>query len=766
MNRTLPFLLSVVLGGCAAAAPSAVLPVGHDVSAAPFCGAEPLPAGAPDADLHCVRLEPRPDWPEARAWGEMRPAPSPFGVAVDRDGVHLWDITVRAEGLPEPVTVDSGAATFVAWATGANLHPEIRLGEVGAGDEATGRIALDRFMVLVSAEASPEVEERSGPIVLRGTSPSMRMLPHEAPWLFTPDPHHHHPAPDPGADAEHQLHAHGQHLPHDPAPLEWRPPPMHPAVVMPAGIGALRPSVEPFLPHAAHEEVPEVRPTEVVSLADGDTLELVAAPVRRTIAGRSHVLYGFNRQIPGPLIRAERNAEVVIRVRNETAFPTAVHWHGIRLENRFDGVPGVTQDPVLPGESFTYHVRVPDPGLFWYHPHLREDATQGLGLYGNLRVDADGAGDLPPVHREETWVLDDLLLGTDGGLFPFGREATTHALMGRFGNVLLVNGGVGETLEVDRGEVVRFLLTNVAAVRPFNLVFEGATARLVAGDLSPFAREETVESVPIAPAERYIVDVRFDQPGEHAVTNRVRGIDHLAGAFFADVDTLAVVRVRDRDAAPLERDFDVPRENADISREVAPLLAHLDRAPDRELLLTQEIGPLPFPLRPMMQMDSAYFHPVEWSGTMPDMDWIPTANEVRWILRDPATGRENHEIDWRFREGDLVRLRIRNEREVLHAMYHPIHLHGQRFLVLAMNGVPNPNPVWKDTFVLPVGWTAELLVEMSNPGDWMLHCHISEHLESGMHAVFRVDPREGEWEGWRGFSPGDPIDHHAEPHQH
>ena len=727
-------------------------------AAEPFCGG-PLPDGAPDPDLHCMRLDPRPEYMDAAGWAELRPVPSPFGVAVDRNGVHLWEVTVRGSDLPTPDEVDPEATALVAWVTGANLHPMIRLGEVGEDSEVTGRVGLERFLVMVSAERDPEVHERTGPLVLRATSPSMRMRPHADLWLFSPGAHEHH------HDADRHKPRHDHRDPYEAqreAPLEWREPPMHPQVVMPGGIGPLQPSVEPFLPRAETPgEVPMARPTEEVRLADSDTLDLVAGPVRRSIRGRTHLLWGYNHQIPGPRIRADAGAEVVVRVRNETELATAVHWHGLRLENRFDGVPGVTQDPIPPGGLFTYRLRMPDAGLFWYHPHLREDAAQGLGLYGNIRVAGSGIAALPPVHREVTWVLDDLLLGADGHLVPFGREAATHALMGRFGNMLLVNGEEGPVrLEVRRGEVVRFLLTNVAAVRPFNVVFQGAGANLVAGDLSRFLSEQRIESVPIGPAERYIVDVRFDAPGEHAVENRVRGLDHLGGVFFPEVDTLALVHVREETAEPLARDLNTLEVDPVLDGELAPLRPHFDRPPDRILTLTQEVGELPFPLRPMMQTDSAYFHPMEWAGTMPDMDWIPTANEVRWILRDESTGRENHEIDWRFREGDLVRLRLHNEREVLHAMYHPVHLHGQRFLVLSMNGVPNPNPAWKDTFLLPVGWTAELLVEMSNPGDWMIHCHISEHLESGMHAVFRVDPPEGEWEGWRGFEPGMPIGHH------
>lgn len=124
---------------------------------------------------------------------------------------------------------------------------------------------------------------------------------------------------------------------------------------------------------------------------------------------------------------------------------------------------------------------------------------------------------------------------------------------------------------------------------------------------------------------------------------------------------------------------------------------------------------------------------------MPMMNWSSTAEQVEWVLLDPATGRRNMEIDWRFRVGELVKLRLSNERRVLHAMQHPIHIHGQRFLVLTVNGVPGDNLVWKDTLLLPAGATADILLELSNPGSWMLHCHIAEHLDSGMKMVFRVE---------------------------
>jgi FtsP/CotA-like multicopper oxidase with cupredoxin domain len=141
----------------------------------------------------------------------------------------------------------------------------------------------------------------------------------------------------------------------------------------------------------------------------------------------------------------------------------------------------------------------------------------------------------------------------------------------------------------------------------------------------------------------------------------------------------------------------------------------------------------------VLRLDTAYVNPVEWSGTMPMMDWLSTGRDVEWVVRDLATGRENMDIDWRFRRGDVVKLRLVNDRHTLHAMQHPVHVHGQRFLVLATNGVANDALVWKDTVLVPAGSAVDVLLEVSNPGRWMLHCHVAEHLEAGMHMVFTVE---------------------------
>ena len=136
----------------------------------------------------------------------------------------------------------------------------------------------------------------------------------------------------------------------------------------------------------------------------------------------------------------DQDSTIFVNFENHTSWPTAIHWHGLRLDNAFDGVPHLTQDPVPPGGRFEYRLFFPDAGLYWYHPHHREEVQQDLGLYGNMLVEAPPDTWYAPVHREEILMLDDLLIADDGGLFPFGTERATHSLMGRFGNLMLVNG--------------------------------------------------------------------------------------------------------------------------------------------------------------------------------------------------------------------------------------------------------------------------------------------------------------------------------------
>jgi FtsP/CotA-like multicopper oxidase with cupredoxin domain len=272
----------------------------------------------------------------------------------------------------------------------------------------------------------------------------------------------------------------------------------------------------------------------------------------------------------------------------------------------------------------------------------------------------------------------------------------------------------------------------------FNVSLPGARLKLVGGDVGRFEREEWVSSVVLAPAERYVVDARFDAAGSVAFVNHVQALDHFGGRFFDEVDTLGIVSVNEASATPGPgAAFNRLRSFASLTRSLA--LPRAGRMTTKTLVLSLDVArTLPFALVQALRVDTGYVNPVEWSGTMPMMDWLSTSRDVRWVLRDAATGKENMDVAWRFARGELVRLRLVNDRHTLHPMAHPVHIHGQRFLVLAVNGDPMQNHVWKDTVLLPAGATVDLLVEMTNPGRWMLHCHIAEHLESGMHTVFEV----------------------------
>ena len=716
-----------MIAGAAALALLQAAAAGVPAVACPRAADDP----AMSASLACMALVAAPDFPSASAIVALAQPPTPFGVAVTADGRPRQRLVATFTGLPAPRTV-GGATAYVAWIYSLTFDESARLGVVRNGRVDLGEVARSQFRIIVTAERDSAARERTGRIVLRGTSPSARLLAHRD--LLQPL------APgttaDTGVGAARAMAAmHGGSMGGGHATGGgWAMPPM-PAWMpeMPSMRGVI-PRVAPFVPSG---DAPPVRPSSTLRLRDGDTLTLSSTAVARAVGNRTFIGYAFNAQVPGPLLEVAQGATIIVRFHNGIDQPSAVHWHGVRLENASDGAVGVTQEPVAPGASFTYRVHFRDAGVYWYHPHVREDLQQNLGLYGNIVVRSPARDYYGPANREAVLALDDIVLGADGPA-AYGSTAATHALMGRWGNVLLVNGEPRYTLDVKRGEVVRFTLTNVSNARLYNLSFGDARMKVVATDGGRFEREEWVPSVVIAPAERYVVDVRFARPGQVALVNRVQALDHMVGAFRAEVDTLGVVRVADAPASPdLAASFATLRAPADVAAELRPYRRAFDRPVDHALVLTLRTRTLAAPVAAMLTGVNAA---VEWNDGMPMANWVTTSDDAAWIVRDPATGRENMDIDWRFRVGDVVKLRITNDAGASHAMQHPIHLHGQRFLILSRDGVRTANLAWKDTAVIPAGGTADLLVEMSNPGRWMLHCHIAEHLTSGMMMTFAVVP--------------------------
>ncbi|MFA5991773.1 MAG: multicopper oxidase family protein [Candidatus Doudnabacteria bacterium] len=507
-------------------------------------------------------------------------------------------------------------------------------------------------------------------------------------------------------------------------------------------------------------ELPAAKDNQVVELKNGDTYNLTASIVKRMVGNTEVKALAYNGSVPGPTIKVAQGAEIIINFTNNTDVPNTIHSHGVRLDNAFDGLPDITQPAVAVGQSFTYKIKFPDAGVFWYHPHIREDYAQPLGLYGMFLVAPTEANYWSPVNQEWPVFVSDVLM-QNNQLAAFDSQAADHTLMGRYGNILLVNGNTNTQFQAKQGEVVRMYIANAATARPFNLTIPGVKMKLVGGDNGKYEQEQWADSVTLGPSERAIVEVMFDRSGAFILENKTPQQE----------TPLATINVLTQQVAiSYKTQFETLRANKDVATSIDPFRQYFDKPIDKNLVLTLDMkgmmgnssGTHQMPNGQMMSNGSGGMQsmhmmggnmamdnnsmsmgndtdPIEWDDTMGMMNANSTTNTLQWKLVDKDTGKANDQIDWQFKKGDVVKISIYNDPNSMHPMQHPIHFHGNRFLVLSTNGVKNTDLVWKDTVLIPKGATVELLADMSNPGIWMAHCHIAEHLESGMMMKFEVE---------------------------
>ncbi len=427
---------------------------------------------------------------------------------------------------------------------------------------------------------------------------------------------------------------------------------------------------------------------------------LTAAPATVKLVGGAWPAteaWAYNGTVPGPELRVRQGDTIRVDVRNGLAEPTTVHWHGIRLPNAMDGVPDLTQKPILPGEDFTYEFEAVDAGSFWYHPHVNSVEQQGRGLAGPLIVEER---EPIAIDRDVTWVLDDWLLRDTAQIDDsFGhRGQMSHG--GRIGNTVTVNGRVPSEFRVRAGERIRLRLINVANARTFALDFGALKPRVIALDGQPVAPHEPPDGyVVLAAAQRADLVIDMDgRPGDAV---------QLTDSYYRG-RTYEFLTMQYDEAPPLR---DSPLD-APVALPANPLPAPVvDDQAQRERIVLEggAMGRFPEGAERFFEQDQFWF-----------------------VNGLPEKGRTTPLID--IAKGRTCVIEMVNQT----SWEHPMHLHGFAFRVLRRNGAPNMRGEWLDTVLVRPQETVEIAFVADNPGDWLFHCHILEHMAAGMSGIVRV----------------------------
>ncbi|MCB1810235.1 MAG: multicopper oxidase family protein [Candidatus Competibacteraceae bacterium] len=455
-----------------------------------------------------------------------------------------------------------------------------------------------------------------------------------------------------------------------------------------------------------------------IGFADGQRVveyRLKAAATQVPVIGSGYpetAVWTYNNMLPGPEIRLRQGDRLQVTLENTLEQATTVHWHGLRLPNAMDGVPYLTQPPIAPGEQFVYEFEPPDAGTYWYHPHINSSEQVGRGLYGALIVEEPTATTAESENssgtgfdRELVWLLDDWRFDKTATIQPFGQgHDISHG--GRLGNFITINGRRPQALTVRAGERLRLRLINVANARHFALHFEGYAPQIIAIDGQSVAPHAPVDDlIVLAPAMR--TDILLDMSGQPGITTRI-------------IDTFY--------------------RKAYVLNELV-----YDSTPLRQTPLA-ELQSLP--ANPLSEPDlaSATRHEFVFAGgamggmrgAMLNGHWADIRTMARsgmlWAINGVAAHGQIMEPLLTLELGKSYIFSMRNDT----AFPHPIHMHGHHYRVLSRNGQQTRFREWQDSVLMRPREQVEVAFVADNPGDWMFHCHVPEHMEAGMMGVIRV----------------------------
>lgn len=417
-------------------------------------------------------------------------------------------------------------------------------------------------------------------------------------------------------------------------------------------------------------------------------------------------IWGYDGQVPGPLLRLRQNDTLEVKLKNDLPQPTSIHWHGIRIDNAMDGSP-LVQQPVEPGDSFDYRFTTPDAGTYWYHTHTRGYEQLTRGLYGVLIVD-EAEPLAESFDQEHILVIDDWLLDKEGQI----DEETIGAMMhmshgGRSGNWASVNGVNKPEISVDRGGRTRMRLINTCNARILDLDFGELDVWTIALDGQPVAPARLENQLVLAPGQR--VDLAMDIP-ENFSEPKILGIAMRDSIYEAAYFVAS-------DKPPLK-----PRDNSPEA---------LADNPQSKLVLN-----LDNPLKVTLDMQGGAMgrmREASLGGKMTDIRTLVRSGKV-WAFNGIADMDTAQQPLFEARRGSTVTLDITNNTSWPHAM----HLHGHHFRQIRADGNSvTPGP-WRDTHLMERGEQHTMALVADNPGDWLIHCHMVEHAASGMTGWFRV----------------------------